>query len=50
MWDRSLLRCASAPWPHAHLREGRGREERIMERVREREEVLSVTLIIMSWR
>lgn len=27
VWDRSLLRCASAPWPHAHLRDGRGREE-----------------------
>lgn len=47
-WDRSLLPCASAPWPHAHLREDRAGGKRA--RVGERRNCLSAMLMIMSWR
>ena len=31
-WDRSLLPSASAPWPHAHLRE-MGKEQRMKKKL-----------------
>lgn len=47
-WDRSLLPCASAPWPHAHLTEDRAGGK--TEQEQERRNCLSVMLMIVFWR